>query len=172
MNRSNAATLIVVGLASLVVGAVIAYFILKVKSDCPPLGPDEKANYVLHFGTCNSAGQCSRVSVVSILAFKAALQTGTISTFTSLNKREASDPSQGVAIGGRGCPGQGPSLRPARGGRGRPGTLAGAAVDRGRAPPGRRAGSAGGEARGDRALGEGGRHRAAAASRRSLTAWR
>jgi|SRR5215471_15626624 len=109
--KSNG-TLVVVGLTSLVVGSAITYLALKpLLAPCPIPDPTEKANYVLHFGTCDAsnASDCTRVSVVSIGAFTAALQSGIISDFTRLNKRETGDPAGGVSIN---LPTQPSSLNP------------------------------------------------------------
>jgi hypothetical protein len=76
MNKSSG-TLIVVGLTSLVVGGVIAHFLLKL--DCPTPDPADHAKYVVFFGDCEAnPSPNGYVSVSNLNGF-----INTLNTFTT-----------------------------------------------------------------------------------------
>lgn len=73
MNKSSG-TLIVVGLMSLVVGGVIAHFLLK--CDCPAPDPTDHAKYVVFFGDCEANPSSDGwVSVANPVLFNQILNT-------------------------------------------------------------------------------------------------
>jgi hypothetical protein len=73
MNRSNG-TLIVVGLASLVVGGAISFFLLKPANTCVSTNANDKGNYLLFFGDCEiNPSPNGRVTVTDPTAFENAL---------------------------------------------------------------------------------------------------
>jgi hypothetical protein len=92
MNRRNAATLIVVGLASLVLGGAITYLKLKPLSGCPVPNPADHAKYVVFFGDCETnPDPDGRVMIADLPSFKAALATLTprINTLTEKDSPNA-----------------------------------------------------------------------------------